>query len=278
MQVKCPKCRFRYDITAPNGMSEIACVCPRCGQPFTYLMEDAADQQTEPSTSNQDAVVEESTSDVPAAQTDTPTDTSAVGATRTTTKRPAGSSENLSWQRMNTSRDNAVRKNHPPMTGTGNEQNQKRGGFFRSCFFLFFVILLVLVLTVRSCWKSARTDRLDSSSLADDNTEYRLDQEHDVPSSHAEVDPFEEVHPGKAPSWIQGTWTYGTDYGVIKLTINDKKITESIGDETVSGTFYYENRRLVCDFGDPNNITIYRLDTERQQIDAGNGMLMEKEP
>ena len=278
MQVKCPKCRFRYDITAPSGMSEIACVCPRCGQPFTYFMEDAADQQTEPSTSNQDAVVEESTSDVPAAQTDTPTCTSAVGATRTTTKRPAGSSENLSWQRMNTPRDNAVRKNHSPMTGNGNEQNQKRGGFFRSCFFLFFVILLVLVLTVRSCWKSARTDRLDSSSLADDNTEYRLDSEHDVPSSHAEVDPFEEIHPGKAPSWIQGTWTYGTDYGVIKLTINDKKITESIGDETVSGTFYYENRRLVCDFGDPNNITIYRLDTERQQIDAGNGMLMEKEP
>ncbi len=278
MQVKCPKCRFRYDITAPSGMTEIACVCPRCGQPFTYLMDDAADQQTEPSTSNQDAVVEESTSDVPAAQTDTPTDTSAVGATRTTAKRSAASSENLSWQRMNTSRDNAVRKNHSPMTGNGNEQNQKRGGFFRSCFFLFFVILLVLVLTVRSCWKSARTDRLDSSSLADDNTEYRLDQEHDVSSSHAEVDPFEEIHPGKAPSWIQGTWTYGTDYGVIKLTINDKKITESIGDETVSGTFYYENRRLVCDFGDPNNITIYRLDTERQQIDAGNGMLMEKEP
>lgn len=278
MQVKCPKCRFRYDITAPSGMTEIACVCPRCGQPFTYLMDDAADQQTEPSTSNQDAVVEESTSDVPAAQTDTPTDTSAVGATRTTAKRSAASSENLSWQRMNTSRDNAVRKNHPPMTGNGNELNQKRGGFFRSCFFLFFVILLVLVLTVRNCWKSARTDRLDSSSLADDNTEYRLDQEHDVSSSHAEVDPFEEIHPGKAPSWIQGTWTYGTDYGVIKLIINDKKITESIGDETVSGTFYYENRRLVCDFGDPNNITIYRLDTERQQIDAGNGMLMEKEP
>lgn len=278
MQVKCPKCRFRYDITAPSGMTEIACVCPRCGQPFTYLMEDAADEQAEPSTSDQDAAEEGAVSDVPAAQTDTPTDTSAVGATRTTTKRPAGSSENLSWQRMNTPRDNAVRKNHSPMTGIANEQNQKRGGFFRSCFFLFFVILLILVLSVRSCWKSARTDRLDSSSLADDNTEYRLDQEHDVPSSHAEVDPFEEVHPGKAPSWIQGIWTYGTDYGVIKLTINDKKITESIGDETVSGTFYYENRRLVCDFGDPNNITVYRLDTERQQIDAGNGMLMEKQP
>ena len=278
MQVKCPKCRFRYDITAPSGMTEIACVCPRCGQPFTYLMEDAADEQAEPLTSDQDAAEEGAVSDVSAAQTDTPTDTSVVGATRTTTKRPASSSENLSWQRMNTPRDNAVRNNHSPMTGVANEQNQKRGGFFRSCFFLFFFILLVLVLTVRSCWKSARTDRLDSSSLTDENTEYRLDQEHDVPSSHAEVDPFEEVHPGKAPSWIQGTWTYGTDYGVIKLTINDKKITESIGDETVSGTFYYENRRLVCDFGDPNNITIYRLDTERQQIDAGNGMLMEKEP
>lgn len=278
MQVKCPKCRFRYDITAPSGMSEIACVCPRCGLPFTYLMEDVAEQQDESSASGQETIGEGAVSDAPAAHMDTPTDTSAVGATSTTAKRPAGSSENLSWQRMDAHRDRAIGQNHPPMKGISNEQNQKRGGFFRSCFFLFFVILLVLVLTVRSCWKSARTDRLDSSSLAEDNTEYRLDSEHDAPSSHAEVDPFEEIHPGKAPSWIQGTWTYGTDYGIIKLTINDKKITESIGDETVSGTFYYENRRLVCDFGDPNNITIYRLDTERQQIDAGNGMLMKKEP
>lgn len=278
MQVKCPKCRFRYDITAPSGMSEIACVCPRCGQPFAYLMEDAANEQTEPSTFAQDAADEGVASDAGAVHTGTPTGTRAVGEVGTSRERPAGSPENLSWQRMDAHRDQAIGQNHPPMKGTSNEQIQKRGGFFRSCFFLFFVILLVLVLAVRSCWKSARTDRLDSSSLADDNTEYRLDQEHDASSSHAEVDPFEEIHPGKAPSWIQGTWTYGTDYGVIKLTINDKKITESIGDETVSGTFYYENRQLVCDFGDPNNITIYRLDTERQQIDAGNGMLMEKEP
>ena len=51
----------------------------------------------------------------------------------------------------------------------------------------------------------------------------------------------------------------------------------SIDGEKSSGTFYYENRKLVCDFGDPNNIMIYRLDVERQQIDAGNGMLMTKE-
>ena len=278
MQVKCPKCRFRYDITAPSGMTEIACVCPRCGQPFTYLMEDAANEQTEPSTSGQKAVGEGAASDAQAAHTGTPTGTQAVGEVGTSTERPAGSTENLDWQRIDAHGNTVPGQNHSSMKDISNEQNQKRGGFFRSCFFLFFVILLILVLSVRSCWKSARTDRFDSSSLADDKTEYRLDQDHDAPSSHAEVDPFEEVHPGKAPSWIQGTWTYGTDYGVIKLTINDKKITESIGDETVSGTFYYENRQLVCDFGDPNNITVYRLDTERQQIDAGNGMLMEKQP
>lgn len=278
MQVKCPKCRFRYDITAPSGMTEIACVCPRCGQPFTYLMEDAANEQTEPSTSDHDAADEVAASDAGVAHTGTSTGTHAVGEMGSSTERPAGRSENLDWQRADAYSAGAAGAYNKPMTGTGNEQIQKRGGFFRSCFFLFFVILLVLVLAVRSCWKSARTDRLDSSSLADDNTEYRLDQEHDSSSSHAEVDPFEEVHPGKAPSWIQGTWTYETEYGVIKLTVNGKKITESIGGKTVSGTFRYENRRLVCDFGDPDNITFYRLDTDRQQIDAGDGMLMEKEP
>ena len=40
MEIKCPKCRFRYDTPVSSGMTEVACVCPRCGTPFTYAVSD----------------------------------------------------------------------------------------------------------------------------------------------------------------------------------------------------------------------------------------------
>ncbi len=278
MQVKCPKCRFRYDITAPSGMTEIACVCPRCGLPFTYLMENAADERPERSPSGKDAAGGGATGDALAARAGTSTGTHAAGEMGSSTESPAGSPENLSWQRADARPDRPDGAYRPTVSGTFNKQNRKRRRPFRSCLFLFFVILLVLALAVRSCRKLAHTGRLDGPALTDYPPYYHHAKTHDAPDSQADADPFEETHPGKAPSWIQGTWTYETEYGVIKLTVNGKKITESIGGKTVSGTFRYENRRLVCDFGDPDNITFYRLDTDRQQIDAGDGMLMEKEP
>lgn len=36
MKVKCPKCRLRYDVPTPKGITEVQCYCPRCGTPFTY--------------------------------------------------------------------------------------------------------------------------------------------------------------------------------------------------------------------------------------------------
>ena len=47
MQVKCPKCRFRYDTPVAAGITEIACVCPRCGTPFAHTITD--DDLSQPS-------------------------------------------------------------------------------------------------------------------------------------------------------------------------------------------------------------------------------------
>ena len=38
MEVKCPKCRFKYDTAVAPGITELACVCPRCGTPFSYVV------------------------------------------------------------------------------------------------------------------------------------------------------------------------------------------------------------------------------------------------
>jgi hypothetical protein len=34
IDVKCPKCRFRYTVDVPASAKEVSCVCPRCGVPF----------------------------------------------------------------------------------------------------------------------------------------------------------------------------------------------------------------------------------------------------
>ena len=46
MQVKCPKCRLRYETNIPFGMTEVSCVCPRCGTPFTHLVDSQQEEDS----------------------------------------------------------------------------------------------------------------------------------------------------------------------------------------------------------------------------------------
>lgn len=36
MEVKCPRCRYRFDMHKSPGVTMLQCFCPRCGQPFSY--------------------------------------------------------------------------------------------------------------------------------------------------------------------------------------------------------------------------------------------------
>lgn len=281
MQVKCPKCRFRYDVAVTPGLTEAACVCPRCGTPFTHVIhdDDASRQHVEQQHADAYGYVANGHAEEQATGI-TPGMSSVASGSHDKTMHADTHvhEERLDWQQpdVQPARED-LRAAHVPESADGSQQTAGKFGFFRSCFFIFFVVLLLAVLGIRSCWKASKTERINAASLSQGHTADVDGAEETDAYQTAEVDPFEEIHPGKAPSWIQGTWSFVTDYGTIRLIINGKNITETIGDKTVSGTFYYENRKLVCDFGDPNNITIYRLDTNRQQIDAGNGMMMTKE-
>ena len=39
MEVKCPKCRLKFEEDTQAGITEKACVCPRCGTPFIFKIE-----------------------------------------------------------------------------------------------------------------------------------------------------------------------------------------------------------------------------------------------
>lgn len=79
----------------------------------------------------------------------------------------------------------------------------------------------------------------------------------------------------QAPEWVEGLWHVDTDYGGITVTIDGKRIMETTDGETSKGTFFYHDDALYCDFGD-DKVFVYKLYPDKQCIDAGNGIIMEK--
>ena len=45
IEVKCPKCRFRFDTEVHRGTTEITTACPRCGFPFSYVLDEDVIQE-----------------------------------------------------------------------------------------------------------------------------------------------------------------------------------------------------------------------------------------
>ena len=280
MQVKCPKCRLRYDTSVPAGVQEVSCVCPRCGTPFTFLTDvETSDTQDSQVKSPGDNILQ------PSRSLDMEDKNPATDNVQTneldghfSTPPPFEKTE-MTWESGNVNWE----KTTPPHT-QANPQNYSKAqpsrflGCFGSCFISFLIILLIVVLGLRGCLQSKHIKKINGASLSQTLI--------DIPESNkntygqqvsaSKTDLFEEIHPGKVPSWIQGEWKFHTSYGDIILNIAGDKITETIDDEVANGSFYFKNKSLVCDFGDPKNIATYRLDVNRQLIDAGNGMLMAK--
>lgn len=280
MQVKCPKCRLRYDTSVPAGVQEVSCVCPRCGTPFTFLTnEDASDELDSSINSQSDGELQSSRS-LDIEDINSVTDNVQINDENDHLSNPSP----IVKTGMESESGKVKWENSPLQQRQFNHQDHSKSlpsrsiGCFGSCFISFLIILLIVVLGLRGCLQSNHTKKINGASLSQTLI--------DIPESNkntygqqvsaSKTDLFEEIHPGKVPSWIQGDWKFHTSYGDILLHITGNKITEAIDDKVANGNFYYKNKSLVCDFGDPKNIATYRLDVNRQLIDAGNGMLMAK--
>lgn len=270
MNVKCPKCRYRYDTQVASGIKEVACVCPRCGTPFTFVV-----PETEP-----ESVPFRSESDqqwmAPAQSADRPEQPVAAPT-------PSGGSvqENITAYnaRQRGQRPPVIPGRPtpppPPFKMSGQPDKLRSGSFgsrlLKGCFIVAVAVMLLLIVIVKGC----SSDESFNGSTLDDNTEVVESAQIPQVSAAERAKAEREEQAGKAPSWIQGNWIYHTDYGVISVKIHGRHIAETAGGDTSYGTFTFENGHLNCDFGD-GSIIVYKLDDERQQIDCGDGMLMQK--
>lgn len=270
MEVKCPKCRFKFDMTAAPGIKELACVCPRCGVPFTYTVPEDA---------------ELTSADVEEVQTDSvepqPTD-----AQPQPTYVPQPQADELKAPSANAPRpyeagrvvmpvQNTLHEAGVPKSDDRRDEPQKKShGCLRGCLIVLVVLFIAVVFGIRSCNhrdKSYSADDVSNNEVinASDGSETAPD------TASVDKDDFSEVHAETPPKWIQGKWEVDTEYGGITLTVNGKKVIETAGGRTSKGTFYFEKGCLVCDYGD-GSILIYKVDDERRMIDAGNGMFMHR--
>lgn len=255
MEVKCPKCRFRYVTDTSIGLTEIACACPRCGTPFVYVISTNDDKAPLAS-----EVLAESNKKLEEVQNSHISSEQELQRTLVddNTSIESSNSYNVSHE--------MVSSHIPLSTSPINRQLKKKPKYY--IYIALFLILVIVVYAIRTCNRRVYYDEKvnvegvevvssrDSSSVSSNYSD-----DHSISTS--------------IPNWLLGNWSVHTDYGVITLRISDGKIAETSGGRTSYGTFIYETGRLVCNFGDGQNM-YYKVNEANRSIDAGNGMWMSK--
>lgn len=271
MQVKCPKCRFRYDVPVTPGAKELACVCQRCGTPFTYVMseEEMQDAHQQATTSDGDVVasLQRPSSNTNQSATSSPTG----GGREGTLNHPTSNTQHPTNTQRPTS--NPYRTNYGAGQGGVVMPPRRKNGCMRNCFVVFLVLLTIAVFAVRMCIsdRSYTSDDLDEETELVDN-ELISSNGRDQVEVKEGPDPFASE---KAPKWLQGNWSVTTPHGVITTTIRGKHIVETSNGQSSHGTFYYKRGELRCDFGDGEE-SVRRVDESKKIIDAGEGAWMHK--
>lgn len=259
MIVKCPKCRFKYETPVSPGVKELSCVCSRCGYPFSFVVpEDVQNEVHQESTiPNQSSVPEHHPRD-----------------------RRDVRHEQRAYQRNYEERGNYeyddVNEQEMPMPPSYHAPSSRGRGCARQAFIIFIILLIFAVFALRHFYyersysaESITAQEMPKATEKDDLSEITIRED------AGDEDEFEEVRPEDPPQWLQGSWTVETSEGPINIFIKGNHIAESFKGETQSGTFYYSKGKLYCNFGKGEE-SVRLVDLQRQQIDAGGGLLMEK--
>ena len=256
MEVKCPKCRFRYATDVAPGITEVACVCPRCGTPFTHTItdDDLAPQApaaqevgeivTRPERASAAHLEQDEYADRPAAGV--PIGENAVKGDAST-----------QW----------IKHTIP----AGKPQARSRRGCLRNCLIVFLLAFIALVFAVRNCFG----DRSYKQAMLEEGVKESLNEFGDE-AVVRDYENFIVEGAETAPGWLQGTWRIDTDNGAVVIVIHGKQISEESGGEISQGIFYYKKNMLFCKFTESDEVEIRRVNTKRQCI-VYNNRDMEKQ-
>ena len=267
MEVKCPRCRYRFDMRKSPGETTLQCFCPRCGQPFSY------DLDAPPASGDGAPTPDETMSSTAISSSHHGTATACENgvATGRKEKEPAGSR----WQDAFTG---GSRGGLPPRGATAIPPTEKKHGCLHRLAVGLLCCVAVVFLAVRYCHSEKHYGAHDvnvSDGIHQQGEQVPVDDIQDDEQTADTVDAEQSASDEETPQWVEGLWHADTDYGGIDVAISGNTITETAGGETSRGTFRYRNNTLYCDFGDGETFE-YRIDPDSQRIDAGRGIYMSK--
>lgn len=288
IEIKCPKCRYRFEWQATPGENEIACACPRCGFPFTYHIPTA--EEVSASIVNKDMNGNRGSATGDTGNTFSAASPHGMGEHRNP-EIAANPSKNRWKDGIDARTNDSARREkigerfeNPLLNGVQKSSNDvktsanSKGG--HGCFFKFLFSLLcifsLLIFGIRGCMHFINADDEEQEVIEG----IEQDEDEDRPANgisalHSSDITGRERQP--TPSWVKGEWEYDTHvYGRITLKIDDKELVEKIDGMVSRGTYFCSNDSLFCKFPKEEGLIAYRLDLNAEVIDAGDGMLMTK--
>lgn len=248
MEIKCPKCRYKFVDDVPSGLNEYSCVCPRCGTPFTVSL-DNVEVESFPRNDTEPVKVQEEV---------TPAIVNRKPDYRTSVEQPNPRRKlNIAEGRMEfTSRHR---------TGSKNDRNLRR---LVIAFIVSIVPSAILALFVLSRCIGTQ----DVSTFTEVTTDKILETDTSSVYTNSPVNAYSQP----VPQWVKGEWTGEAQFFSIILVIDDTKITEICGARKARGTYQYDNGRLYCKFPE-NTAYTYLVNEDTHTITAGEGLILHKQ-
>lgn len=260
VKVKCPKCRLTYETDAIAGENEIACVCPRCGTPFTFSIGPAETPRGEIDSSNQNQKGMDNT--IPTHPVNHPV------AGREYHVGPVDV-QNKTHVESHVSDSSLTPPPIPPRKGPVlNDQrippHRRNGGCIKGCIIFIIIFALAFFLVGKSIHNGENNHPVELFDT-NDSSEVLSPSAVDLNNEGSE----------EIPSWLEGIWYGEADYGMIVLGIHQNQITIKVGQKMKSGTFRYEDDILYIDFDGKNHE--YHTNESNHSIYTGDGIRLIKE-
>lgn len=292
LEVKCKRCRFRYEVEIGLGQKELDCVCPRCGTPFKYVVPDdyMRGDNLSHGTEDKPYISEESISEVEFAS---PSAMNVVEGSEVSTSVDGSSQISLPPPVPPAIPLRTIPPPNPSPKGTSFPPTNNRKGSEGSCMkgcLIFFVLLALLIWGAKSCNRHSAEDEDDAPVETRETVEDQTDNATKEPKTlslsvlegqrgqkdNADTTAQEAVLEEELPAWVEGIWYGEAPYGRIIMLIRGNQITIRVDKKMRSGTLSYSEGMLHCRFSE-GKIQDYRLDFDKLQIITGDGLRMIKE-
>ena len=234
MEIKCPKCRFKFEEDIAFGITEKACVCPRCGTPFIFK---TTDEETEGNRQIGDGVIYDNANDDSVADgPDMSQGTSAMNK-QTVTSHHTANALPLNGNTTNSYDD--LQKQLSTKSRLQKKAAQKHIDWkaVRRSIVIVAAIIFVLTSVVTHCVQK----NYDDIDEKDDDVTFVETNADNTTSMEDESKIISDEN-----KWIEGSWSTKSDKVEFTFSIRGNQISITDGlDQAVNGPFNIEGNTLT---------------------------------